>query len=80
MKNVTITLDDETAMWARDYAAEHNTSVSRLLSEMLAPRMRELSEYDRAKRAYLAKLPVKLGRDRKRYAKREELHDRTRLR
>jgi hypothetical protein len=77
MKNVTITLDEETAAWARVYAAQHNMSVSRLVGEMLHQRMGELSEYDRAMRAFLAKKPRKLGG---RYPKREELYDRGRLR
>ena len=80
MKNVTITLDEKTATWARVHAAEHNISVSRLVGEMLAKRMAELSEYDHAMRAYLAKKPVKLGSPGKRYPTRDELHDRTRLR
>jgi Family of unknown function (DUF6364) len=80
VKNVTITLDEKTASWARVYAAQHNTSLSRLVGEMLAQRMLELSEYDHAMRAYLAKPPVKLGRSGKHYPTREELHDRTRLR
>ena len=54
--------------------------LSRLVGEMLAQRMRELSEYDHAMRAYLAKPPVKLGRAGKRYPSREEVHDRARLR
>jgi hypothetical protein len=80
MKNVTITLDEKTAIWARVYAAEHNMSLSRLVGEMLAARMGELAEYDRAMRAYLARPPVKLGRAGRRYPSREELHDRARLR
>lgn len=80
MKNVTITLDEKTAIWARVYAAEHNTSLSRLVGEMLAQRMHQLAEYDRAMRAFLAKPPVKLRRSGKRYPAREELHDRARLR
>jgi hypothetical protein len=80
MKNVTITLDEKTATWARVYAAEHNTSVSRLVGELLAQRMRELSEYDHAMRTWLAKRPVKLNRDGKPYPGRDELHERTRLR
>ena len=35
MKNVTITLKEEVARWARIKAAEKNTSVSRLVGEML---------------------------------------------
>lgn len=80
MKNVTITLDEATALWARVYAAEQNTSVSRLVGEMLAQRMREHSEYDHAMRAWLARQPVKLRRTGERYPGRDELHDRARLR
>jgi hypothetical protein len=79
MKNVTITLDEKTAAWARAYAAKHNTSVSRLVGEMLQQRMDELHEYQ-AMRRFLAKAPVKLNRAGRRYPVRGELHDRTRLR
>jgi len=80
MKNVTITLDEKTAAWARVHAAKHNISVSRLVGEMLAQRMREISEYDHAMRAYLATKPVNLGAAGKPYPNRDELHDRPRLR
>jgi hypothetical protein len=80
MKNVTITLDEQTAAWVRVYAAQQNASVSRIVGEMLAQRMSELHEYDSAMRTFLAKAPVKLGRKGKRYPTREELHDRARLR
>jgi hypothetical protein len=55
MKNVTITLDERTAAWARVYAARHNMSVSRLVGEMLQGRMREHKDYDEAMRRFLAK-------------------------
>lgn len=61
MKNVTITLDDETATWARVYAAERNSSVSRLVGEMLRERMLETRAYDEAMRKFLAKAPAKLS-------------------
>jgi hypothetical protein len=80
MKNVTITLDERTATWARVYAATHNMSVSRLVGEMLQQRMGELHEYDRAMRAFLSKPPLKLRRTGKPYPKRDELYDRGRLR
>ncbi|MBK9607010.1 MAG: CopG family transcriptional regulator [Betaproteobacteria bacterium] len=80
MKNVTITLDEATALWARIHAAEQNISVSRLVGEMLAQRMRDLSEYDHAMRTWLARPPVKLSRSGTRYPGRQELHDRARLR
>jgi hypothetical protein len=80
MKNVTITLDEETAAWARLHAAERNMSVSRLVGDMLRERMQEAREYDEAMRRFLAKKPVRLGRSGQRYPKRDQLHDRSRLR
>jgi hypothetical protein len=80
MRNVTITLDEQTAAWARVYAAQRDMSVSRMISELLRRRMQEVREYDDAMRRFLAKRPVKLGRPGQRYATRDELHDRTRLR
>ena len=80
MKNVTITLDEKTAAWARVYAAKHNTSVSRIVGEMLRQRMTEFREYDDAMRRFLRKPPVKLRRAGERYPTRNDLHDRARLR
>ena len=80
MKNVTITLDEETAAWARVEAARQDMSVSRMVGEMLAQRMRESREYEESMRRFLARGPVKLRRGRTRYATREEVHDRSRLR
>jgi uncharacterized protein DUF6364 len=80
VKNVTITLDERTAAWARLFAARNNTSVSRLVGEMLQQRMRESHRYEEAMRRFLDKAPVKLNRPGKRYPKREELHVRSRIR
>ena len=55
MKNVTITLDEQTAAWVRVYAAQHNTSVSRIVGEMLQQRMHASYEYDEAMRRFLNK-------------------------
>ncbi len=80
MKNVTITLDEKTAAWARVYAARQNTSVSRVVGEMLRARMHEIREYEEAMRRFLARKPVRLSRAGERYPAREELHDRAGLR
>ena len=80
MKNITITLDEKTAAWARVHAAERDISLSRLVGEMLAQRMREASGYDHAMRAWLSKAPLKMGRAGKPYPEREDLHDRAGLR
>jgi hypothetical protein len=53
MKNVTITMDDSVAEWARLEAARRNTSVSRLVGELLAEKMRRSDSYERAMREAL---------------------------
>jgi hypothetical protein len=41
MKNVTITLDEEVARWARICVAKQDTSLSRLVGELLREKMRQ---------------------------------------
>ena len=53
MKNVTVTMEDTVAEWARMEAARRNTSVSRLIGEMLAEKMRHDDAYERAMREAL---------------------------
>jgi hypothetical protein len=48
LKNVTITVSEEAARWARKKAAEENTSVSKLVGRMLEDQMRCTDEYWRA--------------------------------
>jgi predicted transcriptional regulator len=54
MKNVTITVDDAVLEWARVEAAKRNTSVSRMVGELLADKMRHDDAYERAHREWLA--------------------------
>jgi predicted DNA binding CopG/RHH family protein len=51
-----------------------------LIKVWLEEKLSALREYDQAMRAYLAKSPVKLKRAGTSYPKREDLHDRSRLR
>ena len=48
LKNITITVSEETALWARKKAAEENTSVSKLVGKMLEDKMRLTDEYWKA--------------------------------
>ena len=80
MKNVTITLDEDTAAWARVHAAERGSSVSRLVGEMLRERMLATREYDDAMRRFLGKPAVRLSARGGGYPTRAELHDRAGLR
>lgn len=80
MKNVTITLDEATAGWARRLAASQNKSLSRLVGDVLAE-MRQLDgRYELAMRDYFSLEPRPLGAPGQRYATRDELHDRAGLR
>jgi hypothetical protein len=58
VKNVTITMEDSVAEWARMEAARRNTSVSRLVGELLAEKMRHDDTYERAMREALAFEPI----------------------
>lgn len=78
LRNVTVTLDESVARWARMEAARHDTSVSRLLAGILKERMREKDGYEKEMRQALARKPF-LRTD-GRYLSREEVHDRARLR
>jgi hypothetical protein len=80
VKNVTITLEEEVALWARIRAAERNTSVSRLVGEMLRERMRGDQAYEAAMAGYLARKPSVVSDRRRPYPSRDALHDRTRVR
>ena len=53
MKNVTVSMDDAVAEWARLEAARRNTSVSRLLGELLAEKMQHDDAYERALQDWL---------------------------
>lgn len=55
MKNVTVTMEDAVAEWARLEAARRNTSVSRLVGEMLADKMRNDDAYERALNEWLGR-------------------------
>ncbi|MFP4615128.1 MAG: DUF6364 family protein [Thiohalorhabdus sp.] len=76
MKNVTISLDEETARWAKVWAAEHDTSVSKLVGDLLRQRMQEDAEYRAAMERYLSRGAWPLGEPGKKLPSRDELHER----
>ena len=76
MRNVTITLDEETAAWARVEAAQRDMSLSRFVGELLQERRRKTDSYEKAMRASLAEKPWNLKGPPKPYPKREVLYDR----
>lgn len=80
MRNVTITLDEEVARWARIEAAKRETSVSRFVGEMLRDHMRSEDAYEAARRQFFAVAPRPLRKTDSRLPSREEIHDRAGLR
>jgi len=80
MKNVTITLDEETARWAQMEAARRGISVSRLVGEILRDRRLQDAEYDAAMERFLGREAAPLKKAGERYPARAELHDRSVLR
>ena len=80
MKNVTITLDEDVALWTRVEAAKRETSVSRLVGEMLRERMRSEDAYEEARRQFFAVKPRSLRSSDAPLPSRDEIHDRSGLR
>jgi plasmid stability protein len=76
MKNVTVTLDEDVARWARIWAARHETSVSRLLGELLQERMLQEEGYEAAMQQYLAAAPRALKTEGG-YPSRDAIHERS---
>ena len=75
LKNVTITLPEEVAQWARRKAAEDNTSVSRWVGRILEEQMRMSDEYWRAYKRW-TKLGSLEGIDAAARLSREDAHAR----
>jgi hypothetical protein len=80
VKNVTVTLDEETARWARLEAAKRAVSVSRLIRDLLRENMRQNRTYEVAMRRYLSAPARILNEAGAPYPSRDEIHDRASLR
>jgi predicted CopG family antitoxin len=72
---MTITVTEEVARWARKEAAEKNTSVSKLVGQLLEEKMRRGDSYWKAYER-LKKIKPIPGFDASKRAKREDLYDR----
>jgi hypothetical protein len=75
LRNMTITVPEEVARWARKQAAEKNTSVSRLVGRMLEQEMVRRDEYWEAYRKWKKIKPLK-GFDASKRLSRDEAHER----
>lgn len=78
MKNVTITVEDSVLEWARVEAAKRGSSVSRMVGEMLAEKMRQEDAYAQAMRSALRF--ESWGESDGPYLTRDEMYERARFR
>jgi hypothetical protein len=75
LKRITITVSEEAARWAREKAAEENTSVSKLVGRMLEDQMRRSDDYWRAFERLKRMKPIP-GFDASKRVSRDQLYDR----
>ena len=80
MKNITITVPEDLALWLRVRAAKQNLSMSRWLAGVLADMRRREDAYEVSMKRFLARKPRHLEWIGGRKPSREELHDRASLR
>jgi hypothetical protein len=79
MKNVTVTMDEEVARWARVEAARQEMSLARFVGKLVREHMQERQTYERAMRAFMRTKPTGGGGGQP-LPTRDEIHDRTALR
>lgn len=80
MRNLTLSIDDDLARWARMRAAALDISVSRMLSDLLRDMMQRETHYQAAMQRQLDRVPTIIAEPGTRYPGRTELHERTDLR
>jgi hypothetical protein len=80
MKNVTVTLKANVARWARIKAAEQDKSLSKFLSDLLEQRMGHETDYEAARRRFMAGKPFAFRKTGEKLPTRDEIHDRKGLR
>ena len=76
MRNVTVSLDEETARWARIEAACHDMSVSRFVGQVLREQMTASEGFERARQSYLSRGAAPLGATHGSLPGRDEIHRR----
>ena len=76
MKNVTISLDEELARWARVWAAQHDTSVSKMLASVLKEKMLHERQYEQARDDFFSRDPRRLRSESTSLPTRDEIHER----
>ena len=76
MKNVTITMDEEVAHWAKVHAAKMDMSLSKMLGETLREQMGKEKIYDQAMNRFFFRPCSTLRETSEPYPARESLYER----
>jgi len=76
VENVTVALDDDIALWVRTEAERRQTTVSRLVRDLLRDQMRQERGYELAGRRFMARPAPSLNATGARRPSRDEAHDR----
>ncbi len=76
MKNITITVQEETARWVRVAAAQRDLSVSKYISRLLQEQMDKEREYRQAQDRFFSRRPRGLKPSHNKYPSRKQLHER----
>jgi hypothetical protein len=76
MKNVTVSLKENVVRWARIRAAEQGKSLSQFLGDLLEERMRHETDYEAARRRFMAGKPFAFRKRGEELPTRDEIHGR----
>lgn len=74
MRNVTVTLDDETMRWAKVEAARRDVSLSSMIRHLIRQEMRRDAAYESARDRYFAQSARVHRRDGGALPSRDEIH------
>jgi hypothetical protein len=74
MKNITISLPEDVARWIRIWAAEHDSSVSKMLGNLIKEKMESDNGYEKAMKSFLNGKPRPM-KAKGGYPAREELYE-----
>jgi hypothetical protein len=76
MKNVTVTMNEDVACWAKVHAAKMDMSLSRMLGETLKEKMRAEEDYEQAMNRFFSRPLRVLRENAEPLPSRESLYDR----
>ncbi|MDJ0761697.1 MAG: hypothetical protein QNJ97_01815 [Myxococcota bacterium] len=80
MRNVTISLPEDIVRWVKIRAAQNDTSMSKMLAQLIVEHKNNEEKYDIAMCDFLRERPLALNASKSPYPSRDERHDRNLLR